>query len=224
MNSINNYLYRRFIIFLFTLPIFIIFGFMNLSIKLFPTVVEIKHFGNKTQATIGNKFIFSNSVKHSLLIPNVKEAKMISSIGDYKIVLVGRDGENYSVTSFFSSPKDESKQLLLKRLNTAIKSNVNFTFEIIDKKAVILSTLCIIIPSLILYFWISYKIKHPKQSERILENQKNKEELEEELYLKNHPISEAELERQALESPNPVEEPKKNDDEQYKDINNSIIK
>jgi hypothetical protein len=197
---------------------------MNLSIKLFPTVVEIKHFGNKTQATIGNKFIFSNSVKHSLLIPNVKEAKMISSIGDYKIVLVGRDGENYSVTSSFSSPKDESKQLLLKRLNTAIKSNVNFTFEIIDKKAVILSTLCIIIPSLILYFWISYKIKHPKQSERILENQKNKEELEEELYLKNHPISEAELERQALESPNPVEEPKKNDDEQYKDINNSIIK
>ena len=228
MGLINNYLHRKFIGFLFALPFFIIFGFMNLSFEIFPTVVEIKHLENKTQATIGHKFIFSNSLKHSLLISNVKEAKMIKGLNAsakeaFKIVLVDKDGELYSVTSYFSSSKDESKQLLLKRLNTAIKSDVDFTFEIINKKSMVLSIICIVIPSLILYFWISYKLKESKKEARVLK-QRPAQKTEEEIYLENNPISEAELERQALEAENPVEEPKESDGEKYKNINDSIIK
>ena len=223
MNSINNYLYRRFIIFLFILPVFIILGFMNLSLEIFPSFIEIQHFEKKAQATIGHKLIHSNFTKHSVLIPNVKEAKMIKGLNSggkkaFKIVLEDSNGEQYSVTPYFLPKHYASKQLLLKQIDFAIKNNTDFYFEIIEEESIYFSIILIVIPSIILFFWILYKLKMSKKETRIPE--KTHKKTEEEIYFENNPISDEELERQALEAENPVELPKK----QYNNINDSIIK
>ena len=210
------------------LVISIIFSFITLSNEIFPTTLEIKHIDNKTQATISKREISSFFKKRTTIVHNVKEAT-IEKIPFDDNVLSLRDikGTRYSVTSHNVPSDTEARQLLLKRINTSIKSNADFKFRIIDKADIVWASIGLTIPSMILYFWLSYDIKARKKPKRILNhetpNQKDDED-DEIAELKNYPVSEAELERQALEAQDPVEKPKKSDDEQYKNINDSIIK
>ena len=214
------------------LVISVILGLITLSREVFPTTLEIKHINNKTQAVITKREISSFFKKRITIVENVKEAT-IEKIPFDDNVLSLRDikGKRYSVTSHNVPSDTEARQLLLKRINTSIKSNVNFKFRIIDKADIIWASIGVAIPSMILYFWISYDIKKRKEPpKRILNHEtpnRKQEENDEDNQtadLENYPVSEAELERQALESQDPVEEPKKSNEEKYKNINDSIIK
>ena len=215
------------------------FSIVTLSNEIFPTILEIKHIDNKVQATISKRALYSSFKKRVTFVPNVKEAiierKLFSGV-NFIVLLRDKAGKKYAINPNYSEPESTANQLA-KRINTSIKSNIDFKFEILDKVKIICSIIGIVIPSMILYFWMLYDIKHPKRAIRILldEEQEDDEEDEEDYYydelkekdeiaeLKNYPVSEGELEKQALESPNPVEEPQK-DDNKYNDINDSIIK
>ena len=215
------------------------YSIVTLSNEIFPTILKIRHIDNKVQATISKRDLPSFFRMRITTIQNVKEAiieRKLFSGTNYIVLLKDKAGKKYTINPRYSESEEKAK-LLSNRITTSIKGNVDFKFEIIDKVRIVWSIIGMIISSMILYFWMLYDKKHPKKAIRILTQDIPEEDDEyesEEEYekddtgeiddLKNYPVSEGELERQALESQDSIEEPKKNDDERYKDINNSIIK
>ena len=218
------------------------YSIVTLSNEIFPTILKIRPIDNNVQATISKRDLLSFFKNRVTTIPNIKETivenKLFSS--GFIVLLKDKTGKKYTINHRYSEPEEKAR-LLSKRINTSIKSNVDFKFEIIDKVRIVWSIIGMVIPSMILYFWMLYDVKHPKKAIRILtqdlpeedddedDEYESEEEYEEDdtdeiAELKNYPVSDGELERQALESLDPVEKPKESNEEKYKNINDSIIK
>ena len=146
---------------------FILLGLYLLLMGLFPINIEINSSYNKTEVKIHKKSAVPPFKDIDIVIPNVKQAVIGSSRSSkggttYRVEFETFDGKKIPITSYYSSgyvPKEK----LQKSINKAIQDRTEYKHVIRQTFLLIFGLIFTLIPSLMLFGFIS-QTKKPMET------------------------------------------------------------